>query len=66
MGKVGIQVTRLVDLSDYQEGSIVSRTIIEKKTRTVTFFALGLASSESGRNMRGIRRRIEGGASRDL
>ena len=39
MGKGTIQVTRLVDLADYQEGSIVSRTIIDKKTGTVTFFA---------------------------
>ncbi len=39
MGKGGIQVTKLVDLADYQEGSIVSRTVIEKKTGTVTFFA---------------------------
>jgi len=39
MEKGGIQVTRLVDLADYQEGSIVSRTIIDKKTGTVTFFA---------------------------
>lgn len=35
----GIQTIRLVDLADYQEGSIVSRTIIDKKTGTVTFFA---------------------------
>jgi quercetin dioxygenase-like cupin family protein len=33
------QVRRFVDLADYQEGSIVSRTIIDKKTGTVTFFA---------------------------
>ena len=39
MGKGATQVTRLVDLADYQEGSIVSRTIIDKKTGTVTFFA---------------------------
>jgi len=39
MEKGGIQVTRLVDLANYQEGSIVSRTIIDKKTGTVTFFA---------------------------
>jgi hypothetical protein len=37
--KVGIQVIRLIDLADYQEGSIVSRTILDKKTGTVTFFA---------------------------
>jgi quercetin dioxygenase-like cupin family protein len=39
MEKVGIQATRLIDLADYQEGSVVSRTIIDKKTGTVTFFA---------------------------
>jgi quercetin dioxygenase-like cupin family protein len=33
------QATRLVDLIDYQEGSVVSRTIIDKKTGTVTLFA---------------------------
>jgi quercetin dioxygenase-like cupin family protein len=39
MERVGTQAIRLVDLADYQEGSIVSRTIIDKKTGTVTFFA---------------------------
>ena len=33
------QAIRLVDLADYQEGSVVSRTIVDKKTGTVTFFA---------------------------
>lgn len=33
------QAIRLVDLADYQEGSVVSRTIIESKAGTVTFFA---------------------------
>jgi quercetin dioxygenase-like cupin family protein len=33
------QAIRLVDLADYQEGSVVSRTIIDRKTGTVTFFA---------------------------
>jgi len=32
-------VARLVDLADYQEDSVVSRTIIDRKTGTVTFFA---------------------------
>ena len=32
-------VTRLNDLADYQPGSIVSRTIVDKKAGTVTFFA---------------------------
>ncbi|MEM3061681.1 MAG: cupin domain-containing protein [Candidatus Bathyarchaeia archaeon] len=30
---------RLIDLVDYQEDSVVSQTIIEKKTGTVTLFA---------------------------
>jgi len=33
------QAARLIDLADYQAGSVVSRTIIDKKTGTVTFFA---------------------------
>jgi quercetin dioxygenase-like cupin family protein len=32
-------VSRLVDLVAYQSGSVVSRTLIEKKTGTVTLFA---------------------------
>lgn len=31
--------TKLADLVDYQEGSIVSRTILSKKTGTVTLFS---------------------------
>jgi quercetin dioxygenase-like cupin family protein len=31
--------TRIKDLSEYQRGSVVSRTILEKKTATITFFA---------------------------
>lgn len=30
---------RLVDLVDYQEGAVVSRTIVDKETGTVTLFA---------------------------
>ncbi len=33
------KAVRIIDLADYQKGSVVSRTIIEKKTGTVTFFA---------------------------
>jgi quercetin dioxygenase-like cupin family protein len=33
------QAIKLIDLADYQEGSVVSRTIIDKKAGTVTFFA---------------------------
>lgn len=39
MQKLVAQAIRLIDLADYQEGSVVSRTIIDKKTGTVTFFA---------------------------
>ena len=37
--KVVGKAIRLVDLADYQEGSVVSRAIIDQKTGTVTFFA---------------------------
>ena len=33
------KVKRLANLADYQTASIVSRTIIDKKTGSVTFFA---------------------------
>ncbi|MBP1707824.1 MAG: cupin protein [Chloroflexi bacterium] len=33
------QVSRIIDLVDYQEGAVVSRTLIDKKTGTVTLFA---------------------------
>lgn len=33
------QAVALADLIDYQEGSVVSRTIIDKKAGTVTLFA---------------------------
>jgi quercetin dioxygenase-like cupin family protein len=33
------KIVKLADLAGYQEGSIVSRTIIDKKAGTVTFFA---------------------------
>jgi quercetin dioxygenase-like cupin family protein len=34
-----IAASRIVDLVDYQEGSIVSKTLIKKATGTVTLFA---------------------------
>lgn len=37
--KIVGQAISLTDLADYQEGFVVSRTIIDKKTGTVTFFA---------------------------
>ncbi len=33
------QTTKLVDLIDYQKGSVVSREIIKKRMGTVTLFA---------------------------
>jgi len=39
MEKLVAQAIRLTDLADYQDGSVVSRTIIDKKMGTVTFFA---------------------------
>lgn len=33
------QVHSLVEMLDYQEGSVVSKTLIQKKTGTVTLFA---------------------------
>jgi len=33
------QVLKLADMVNYQEGSIVSRTLIDKKSGTVTLFA---------------------------
>jgi quercetin dioxygenase-like cupin family protein len=32
-------VMKMTSLADYQEGSIVSRTIIDRKAGTITFFA---------------------------
>lgn len=37
--KLVAQAARLVDLADYQADSVVSRTIIDRKTGTVTLFA---------------------------
>ena len=37
--KLVAQAVRLINLIDYQEGSVVSRTIVDKKTGTVTLFA---------------------------
>ncbi len=39
--KLLAQVVNLADLVDYQEGSIVSRTLIKKDKGTVTLFAFG-------------------------
>lgn len=33
------RVLKLADLIDYQEGSVVSRTVIDRKTGTLTLFA---------------------------
>ena len=37
--KLEAQAKKLVNLIEYQEASVVSRTIIDKKTGTVTLFA---------------------------
>jgi quercetin dioxygenase-like cupin family protein len=37
--KLAGQAVNLQDLIDYQEGSVVSRTLIDKKAGTVTLFA---------------------------
>lgn len=37
--KLAAKASNLSGLIDYQEGSVVSRTIIDKKTGTVTLFA---------------------------
>ena len=39
INKLAAQAVNLIDLIDYQDGSVVSRTIIDKKTGTVTLFA---------------------------
>ena len=38
-GKFVGQADRIVELGEYQEGSIVSRTVIDKPTGTLTLFA---------------------------
>jgi len=37
--KILAQAVRLLELVNYQEGSVVSRTLIDKKVGTVTLFA---------------------------
>jgi len=39
MERLIAQPVELADLADYQEGSVVSQTLVNKKTGTVTFFA---------------------------
>jgi quercetin dioxygenase-like cupin family protein len=39
IGKLDVQARKLVDLVDYQAGSVVSRVILKAKTGTVTLFA---------------------------
>jgi quercetin dioxygenase-like cupin family protein len=38
-GELVASVNRIADLVAYQKGSVVSRTVIDKKTGTVTLFA---------------------------
>lgn len=37
--KVPTAATRLIDMVDYQKGSVVSRTLVDRQTGTVTLFA---------------------------
>lgn len=37
--KLEAKATQLINLIDYQEGSVVSRTVIDKEAGTVTLFA---------------------------
>ncbi len=48
MQRLTAEATKMVDLVDYQAGSVVSRTIMDKKTGTATLFAFdeGQALSE--------------------
>lgn len=39
--------TKLIELSGYQDNSVVSRTIIDKKSGTITFFAFDEGQSLS-------------------
>jgi Uncharacterized conserved protein, contains double-stranded beta-helix domain len=39
INELGAKASNLRDLIDYQEGSVVSRTLIDKKAGTVTLFA---------------------------
>ena len=41
------KVVRLNELIDYQEGSIVSRTLLNKKTGTITLFAFDVGQGLS-------------------
>lgn len=44
---VSAEPVKLVDLIDYQEGSVVSRTLVDKETGTVTLFAFDEAQGLS-------------------
>jgi len=46
-GKPSEQAERLIDLVDYQKGSVVSRTLVDKTTGTVTLFAFDEAQGLS-------------------
>lgn len=37
--RLGLHALRLVELVDYQDGAVVSRTIVDRETGTVTLFA---------------------------
>ncbi len=41
------QVARLSEMVEYQEGSVVSKTLIDKKAGTITLFAFGASQGLS-------------------
>lgn len=47
MEKIVAKAVKLVDLANYQEDSVVSRTIINQKSGTITFFAFDEGQSLS-------------------
>ncbi len=44
---MAVKAEKIVELVDYQEGSIVSRTILKKSTGTVTLFAFAKGQEQS-------------------
>ena len=58
------KVAKIIDLTDYQKGSIVSRTVIDKDNGTVTLFAFdeGQGLSEHTAPFDALVQLIDGGA----
>src|ERR1700694_683860 len=58
------EVVRLIELVNYQEGSVVSRTLVNRTTATVTLFAFdeGQGLSEHTAPFDAVAHRLEGEA----